>query len=131
MKPAARSAKMTVPVDLNYSFSADPVTGQPTTLHLAAVPRVAGTNLAVSIKKEPGIHVQMAAGNANIQKARAAGVYRKQVSVTRLDPGASRVRVLVTMDLPYGSGFGFFSIPLDGVPAGASAANKPDLVKQR
>jgi hypothetical protein len=113
MKPAIRSAKMSVPVDLRYSFSADPVTGQPTTLHLAAVPRVDGANLRVSIKQEPGVQVEMAPGAANIQKATAAGVYRKQMAVTRMDPQATRVRVLVTMDFGSGSGFGFFSVPLD------------------
>jgi len=33
--------------------------------------------------------------------------------VTRMDPQATRVRVLVTMDFGSGSGFGFFSVPLD------------------
>jgi hypothetical protein len=130
MRLAVRSAKATVPVDLSYSFSADPVTGQPTTLHLAAVPRVGGTNLNVSIKQEPGVHVEMAPGNANIQKASAAGVYRKQMAVTRIDPRATRVRVLVTMDLAYGSGFAFFSVPLEAARANPPTVNKQDLVKQ-
>jgi hypothetical protein len=130
MRPAERSAKMSVPVDLRYSFSADPVTGQPTVLHLAAVPRVGGTNLNVSIKQESGVQVEMAPGAANIQKASAASVYRKQMAVTRTDPAATRVRVLVTMDFAAGSGFGFFTIPLDAAPASSSTARKQDLVKQ-
>jgi hypothetical protein len=129
MRPAIRSAKMTVPVDLKYSFSADPVTHQPTTLHLAAVPRVGGSNLNLTIKQEPGVQVALPSGTANVQKASASGVYRKQMSVTRLADSATRVRVLVTMDYDGGSGFGFFSIPLDGPPA-SIASQKQDLVKQ-
>ncbi len=130
MKPAIRSTKMTVPVDLSYRFSADPVTGQPTELHLAAIPRVGGSNLTVSIKNEPGVRVEVAPGAANIQKASAAAVYRKQMAVTRTDVRATRVRVLVTMDFASGSGFGFFTIPLEGAPDAPPPVQKKDSVKQ-
>jgi hypothetical protein len=50
-----------------------------------------------------------------VQKASANGAYRQQYSVTRQSAGPTELRVLVTMDLPEGSGFGFFSIPLDSV----------------
>jgi hypothetical protein len=114
MKSAKAPAKLSVPVDLRYSFETEPLTNQPTMLHLAAVPRVAGTNLRVSVKDVEGI--QVAAGGAlNVQKASANGAYRQQYSVTRQNAGPTELRVLVTMDLPEGSGFGFFSIPLDSV----------------
>lgn len=114
MASARAPAKLSVPVDLKYSFDAEPLTNQPVILHLAAVPRVAGANLVVSVKPAKG--VQIAAGGAlNVQKASASGAYRQQFSVTRGAAAPAELRVLVTMDLPEGSAFGFFSIPLDSV----------------
>ena len=42
-----------------------------------------------------------------------------------LVPPGCLLRVLVTMDMPIGSAFGFFSIPLNG----AAAADKPASTK--
>jgi len=114
MKTAKAPAKLSVPVDLKYRFDTEPLANQPAMLHLAAVPRVAGANLRVSVKDVDGIQVA-AAGALNVQKASANGAYRQQYSVTRQGTGPAELRVLVTMDLPQGSGFGFFSIPLDSV----------------
>jgi hypothetical protein len=125
MRMAQPSAKMSVPVDLRYSFDVEPLTNRPVTLHLAAVPRVAGSNLAVSLKAVEGVQVS-AAGALNVQKAGANGTYRQQYSVTRQAGAPGELRVLVTMDLPQGSGFGFFSIPFE---AGTNS-QKQDLVKQ-
>jgi hypothetical protein len=113
MKAAKAPAKLSVPVDLKYSFDTEPLTNQPVMLHLAAVPRVPGTNLTVSVKAVEGI--QVSSGALNVQKASANGAYRQQFSVTRQSTAPAELRVLVTMDLPEGSGFGFFSIPLDSV----------------
>lgn len=126
MKSARPPAKAGVPVDLRYSFDGDPAANQPVTLHLAAVPRVAGSNLGVSIKTVQGIQVA-AAGVLNVQKASANGAYRQHFSVTRQAAAPGELRVLVTMDTPEGTGFGFYSIPLD---AGATS-RKQDSVKQR
>ena len=114
MTSAKAPAKLGVPVDLRYSFDTPPLANQPAMLHLAAVPRVAGTNLTVSVKDAEGVRVA-AGGALNVQKASANGAYRQQYSVTRQGSGPTELRVLVTMDLPQGSGFGFFSIPLDSV----------------
>lgn len=125
MKLAASvSSKMGVPVDLRYQFDGGVQAGTPVTLHLAAVPRVAGTNLSVSVRKEPGI--QTTAAEVRSQKAVATTAYRQQLSVTRLSNGPSELRVLVTMDLPQGSAFSYYSIPLDGAPA----AQKQDPVRK-
>src|SRR5690606_22827058 len=51
MQLASSSSKLGVPVDLRYQFDAPVEAGRPVTLHLAAVPRVAGSNLTVSIKE--------------------------------------------------------------------------------
>jgi len=125
MHAAIRSAKMSVPVDLRYQFETEPVAGQPVTLHLAAVPRVAGTQLRVSIKDVDGL--QVAAGPLQIQKAAASSAYRQQLSVTRQAAGPESLRILVTMDLPEGKAFGYYSIPL----ASGKTAQKQQSVKQR
>jgi hypothetical protein len=125
MHAATPSAKMSVPVDLRYQFESDPVLNQPATLHLAAVPRVAGTRLNVSIKAVEGL--QVAAGPLQFQKTAASSAYRQQLSVTRLASGPENLRVLVTMDLPEGTGFGYFSIPMTS----GKTAQKQHSVKQR
>jgi hypothetical protein len=111
MLAAIPSGKMTLAVGLRYAISGDPSTGA-INLSLAAIPRVGGTNLNVSVKAEPGISVT--AAPLLVQKADASGVYRKQMSL-ELSPEIRRIRVLVTMDMPEGTGFGFYSIPLDSV----------------
>jgi len=125
MSVATPSAKASVAVDLRYSFDAAALPGQPVTLHLAAVPRVNGSNLRVSVKDVAGI--QLASGPPNLQKTNGSDVYRQQFSVTRSNDSPSQLRVLVTMDYASGSAFGFYSIPLDG----GTNAQKQDSVKQR
>ena len=127
MLPATISGKMGVAVDLRYSFEAAVQTGQPVTLHLAAIPQVSGSNLSVSIKSDPAIRTT--AGEMYAQKATARSAYRQQLSVTRLADGASSLRVLVTMDMPIGSAFGYFGIPLDGAPVSATKPVQPDRIE--
>jgi hypothetical protein len=125
MANAKPGAKMSVPVDLKYWFDGAALENQPVTLHLAAIPRVAGTHFNVSIKNAPGIEVANAA--LVLQKVDAAGVYRQQMSVIRRAAAPANLRVLVTMDMSEGTAFGFFSIPLGG----GITAQKSDSVKQR
>lgn len=125
MGVATPSAKMSVAVDLRYSFETAVLPNQTATLHLAAVPRVDGTNVSLSIKEIAG--VQLAAGPLSLQKANGSNVYRRQFSVTRGVGAPSELRVLVTMDMAAGSGFGFFSIPLDA----GTTPQKQDSIKQR
>jgi hypothetical protein len=112
------SDKTGVPVELRYQLDGDAMAGQPVTLYLAAVPRVEGTNLSVSIKAEPGLEFPKETLNA--QKAQVATAYRKQVRLTRLSGGPQELRVLVTMDFPIGQGFTWYTVPLAG-----SASSKP------
>ena len=125
MPVAIASAKISVPVNLRYQIDGDALSGQPFTLHLAAVPRVPGAQLQVSVKNAPGL--QIASGPLQIQKASAATPYRQRLSVTRSASGPENLRVLVTMDLAEGTAFGYFTIPL----ASGITAQKPDSVKQR
>jgi hypothetical protein len=57
----------------------------------------------------------------------AAGVYRQQVSVVRHAAAPAGLRVQVTMDMPEGTAFGFFTIPFDA----GNIARTSDSVKQR
>jgi hypothetical protein len=120
MKVAQGSSKLSVPVDLRYRFDAPLRPGEAVTLHLAAVPRVAGSNLVVSIKEVPGIRTTV--GELRAQKATATTAYRHQVSVTKFAEGSRELRVLVTMDMPVGSAFGWFSVPFEAMPASGKKA---------
>jgi hypothetical protein len=120
MQLATPSSKLGVPVDLRYQFDGEARDGQTTTLHLAAVPRVAGSNLAVSIKDVPGIRTS--AGELKAAKVNVATPYRRQLAVTRDAGGPAELRVLVTMELPEGSAHSWFSVPLGNVPAAGKQA---------
>ncbi|HET9864666.1 MAG TPA: hypothetical protein VFP37_14565 [Steroidobacteraceae bacterium] len=129
MRVARASSKISVPVSLRYQFDAPPAPGRPVTLHLAAVPRSAGSNLKVSVSGAENL--QLAAAPLRVQKATAADVYRQQWSVTRPAAGPQELLVLVTMDTAEGSGFGYFAIPLDEDQGAEKTAQNPDSVKQR
>ena len=126
MQVARPSAKMSVPVDLRYRFDSEPLPGQPVTLHLAAVPRVAGSNLKISIKQTEGVQFG-SSGPLRVQKATPSGLYRQQLSVTRASAGTQSLRVLVTMDMGEGVAFGYYSIPFTS----GTTAQKLESVKQR
>ncbi len=125
MHAAIPSAKMSVPVDLRYQIDGEVLPDQPVTVRLAAVPRVPGASLQVTVKQVNGL--QVASGPLQVQKVAAAGVYRQSLSITRAGNGPQSLRVLVTMDTPDGSGFGFFTVPLSG----GNSAQKLESVKQR
>lgn len=111
MALATASSKLGVPVDLRYQFDGEVEPGRPVTLHLAAVPRVAGSNLTVSIKQVAGVEARN--GALSVQKASAAASYRQQLAVTRQAGGPRELRVLVTMEMPEGSAFGYYSVPFE------------------
>ena len=67
MSVATPSAKISVAVDVRYSFDSAALPGQPVTLNLAAIPRVSGSNLSMSVKEVAG--VQLAAGPLKLQKS--------------------------------------------------------------
>jgi hypothetical protein len=121
-KPA--SSKIGVPVDLRYEVEGDALSGAPAILHLAAVPRVAGTNLKMSVKEDPGIEASKQPLSA--EKVSAATPYRQQLSIRRLPSGPAEVQVLVTMDFPIGTGFSYFSVPLQGTPATKQRADRTE-----
>ena len=127
MLAAIPAAKMGVAVDMRYSFDAAAFPNQPVTLHLAAVPRVGGADMKVSVQKTAGL--EMAAAPLRVQKANASGIYRQQFSLTRLAATPEPLRVLVTMESGETSAFGYFTIPLP--PDDGTIPQKQDSVKLR
>jgi hypothetical protein len=125
MRPATASAKISVPVDLRYQFDGPVLPNQPVMLHLAVVPRVAGSRLTVSVNPVAGL--RMDGAPLTVQKAHADGVYRQQFSITAADSPPAELRMMVTMDMDQGKAFGFFTVPL----ASGTAAQKQHSVKQR
>ena len=129
MLVAKASSKLSVAVSLRYSFDGSVAADQPVTLHLAALPRVEGTNLNVAVKEVNG--VRLAEGPLNLQKAGSANVYRKQVSVTPLAGSPAELRVLVTMNVGPDLGFGYFTIPLtDAQTAGTNAQKQESVIRR-
>lgn len=121
MRLAERSSsKLGVPVDLRYQFDGEVEAGRPVTLHLAAVPRVPGSNLEVIVSEVAGVRATAAPLHA--QKASAETPYRQALSVTREAGGPAELRVLVTMEMAEGSAHSFFSVPL--VPQAAPAGKR-------
>ncbi|HEU5138190.1 MAG TPA: hypothetical protein VFU13_23795 [Steroidobacteraceae bacterium] len=130
MLAAIPSAKMSVAVDLRYSFDGPVLPDQPVNVHLAAVPRAGGAKLTVSVQEAPGIRV--AASPLNVQKTSASGVYRQQFSLTKLAAETRQLSVLVIMEMGTSSGFGYFTIPLDTLASDAGTnPQKQESVKQR
>lgn len=125
MQLARPSAKMSVAADVRYRIDGSLAQGQSATLHLAVVPRIAHAPVHVSIKENAGLTIS--AGAANLQKVDSRDVYRQQFAVTRASASATQIRVLVTMEAAEGTGFGFFTIPLEG----GTSTQKLDSVKQR
>jgi hypothetical protein len=115
MKLAEPPQKLGAPVDLRYQFEGEIRAGQPVIVHLAAVPRVAGSNLVMSVKKESGVTVM--ADELKVQKVGASTPYRQDLSVTKAAGGPSALRVLVMMETPEGSSHSWFTVPLDSAPA--------------
>jgi hypothetical protein len=115
---------MGVAVDLRYIFDGDVLINQPVIVHLAALPRVSGANLKVSVQQTAGF--QMASGPLTVQKTQASSVYRQQFSLTQQAGTAEPLRVLVIMKVGENSAFGYFTIPING----GTNAQKQDSVKQ-
>lgn len=111
MRLAKSSGKLGVAADVRYSFDATSAPGQPVTLNVAVVPRVAGQTLVFSLQPADG--VQVAAGPVTRLKVNQADTLRQQYAITRTAGTARTLRVLVTHQWDGGSAFGFYSIPLE------------------
>jgi hypothetical protein len=121
------NSKMGVGVDLRYSFEGAVLPNQPVIVNLAAVPRVGGLNLKVTVQEAKGF--RLASVPLNVQKTNASGVYRQQFSLTKVSGTAEPLRVLVIAEAGESSAFGYFTIPLP--PDDGTIAQKQESVKQR
>jgi hypothetical protein len=121
------NSKMGVGVDLRYSFEGAVLQNQPVIVHLAAVPRVGGINLKVTVQETNGF--RLASVPLDVQKANVSGVYRQQFSLTKVSGAAEPLRVLVITEAGERSAFGYFTIPLP--PEDGTIAQKQESVKQR
>lgn len=113
MSLAKRSDKISVPVDVRYQFKSAALQDQPTQLELAFVPRAAGQNLRVEFVPSDSMTIESTNASMTQQKADAAAVYRRNLTVTRRKAGPSEIRILVSMDVGAGRYFGVFTIPVD------------------
>jgi hypothetical protein len=111
MRLAKSSGKLGVAADVRYSFGAAPAPGEPVTLNIAVVPRVAGQTLEFSLQPVDGVNV--AAGPVTRLKVNQTDTLRQQYSITRTAGTPRTLRVLVTHQWDGGSAFGFYSIPFD------------------
>jgi hypothetical protein len=111
MRLAKSSGKLGVAADVRYSFDVAAAPGQPVTLNIAVIPRVAGQALEFSLQPAEG--VQVAAGPVTRLKVNQADTLRQQYSITRTAEMPRTLRVLVTHQWDGGSAFGFYSIPVD------------------
>jgi hypothetical protein len=116
MPLAQASEAMSVPVDVHYS-SGNATAGQPVTLHLAFVPRVAGENLRVEFPRSKTATVETTKADFVQQKADASSVIRRSIVVTPHQDLGVRVRVIVSMDVEGGRFFSVFSIPVGAADA--------------
>ena len=117
MQLAMPAAKATVPVDVRYRLEADPAPEQPVRLHLAIVPRVECQNLAVQFAPSDSVSVE--SGTSYVlqqQKAGAAEVYRRSVTVTPRTVEDAQVRVIVSMEMEGARAFGIFTMPFQHAP---------------
>jgi hypothetical protein len=112
MRLAMAPSKLGVAADVRYSFDTAPAAGQPATLHVAVVPRVAGQALEFSLQPAAGVE-SLASGPVTRQKLDRGEALRRQYVVTRTVAAPTRLKVLVTLSWDGGSSFGFYSIPLD------------------
>jgi hypothetical protein len=112
MRLARAPSKLGVAADVRYSFDASSVAGQPATLHVAVIPRVAGQPLEFSLQPAQGVE-SVAAGPVSRQKQGSVDALRRQYAVTRTAAAPGSLKVLVTLTFDGGSTFGFYSIPLD------------------
>jgi hypothetical protein len=113
MSLAKRSDKISVPVEVRYQFKSAALQDQPTQLELAFVPRAAGQNLRVEFVPSDSMTIESTNAPMTQQKADAAAVYRRNLTVTRRKAGPSEIRILVSMDVGAGRYFGVFTIPVD------------------
>ncbi len=124
-KPAAVSGmtlalssgeKIGAPVDVYYQHLAPGAASADPSLKLSIVPRLAG-KLSVQLVPDRSVSILYGGAPMTFQKASAAGVYNRLLSVRRNGTTPARIRALVHLDLGDSSFFSVFVIPADAASA--------------
>lgn len=100
MRRAQPAQKLGAPVDLHY-FVNGTIGEQPvTSVDLAVVPRLAGSNLDVQVFSSDAMRVVADKRSVtHVARAGASTTYRQSLEVTPLVQGAGLLQVIVTMDV--------------------------------
>ena len=120
-KPAAVSGmtlalrigeKIGAPVDVYYQHLAPGPASADPSLKLSIVPRLAG-KLSVQLVPDRNVSILYGGAPMTFQKASAAGVFSRLLSVRRNGTAPASIRALVHVDLGDSSFFSVFVIPAD------------------
>ena len=123
--------KIGAPVDVYYRHLAKSTGATDPTLQLAFVPRMAG-NLRVELLPDRNVTIAYGGAPLALQKAAAAGVYNRMLSVRRGGSTPANIRALVSIEMGDTRFFSVYSIPADVVSADAArqkASIKPAVKK--
>ncbi len=124
--------KIGAPVDVYYRHLAKSPGATDPTLLLAFVPRMAG-NLRVELLPDKNVTIAYGGAPLALQKAAAAGVYNRMLSVRRSGSAPANIRALVSVEIGDMRFFSIYSIPADAVSADAArqkASNRPAAKKR-
>lgn len=112
MRVAKAIGKMGAPVEVRYEPTGNTVRGQPTTLKLAFVPQVAGSDLSVEFPASEAVSIDSAVSRMAVPKAERDTVYRRTLIVTPRLGDTADLRVIVWLEAEGGRYFSIFTVPV-------------------
>lgn len=111
--------KIGAPVDVYYRHMNKAAGANDPTLQLAFVPRMAG-KLRVELLPDRNVTIAYGAAPLALQKAAAAGVYNRMLSVRRGGSAPASIRALVSIEMGDTRFFSVYAIPADVMSADAA-----------
>ncbi len=111
--------KIGAPVDVYFRHLTKAAGATDPTLQLSFVPRMAG-NLRVELVPDRNVTIAYGGAPLALQKAAAAGVYNRMLSVRRGGSAPANIRALVSIEMGDTRFFSVYSIPADVVSADAA-----------
>jgi hypothetical protein len=112
MKVAVALGKTGAPVEVRYEPTGNTLRGQPTTLKLAFVPQIAGSDLQVEFPASEAVSIDSVVSRMSVSKAERDGVYRRSIIVTPRLADNADLRVMVWVDAEGGRYFSIFTVPV-------------------
>jgi hypothetical protein len=112
MRVAKAVGKMGAPVEVRYEATGNTVRGQPTTLKLAFVPQIAGSELSVEFPASEAVSIDSAVSRMSVPKAERDAVYRRTLIVTPRLGDTAELRVMVWLEAEGGRYFSIFTVPV-------------------